>query len=126
MAKHLTLGKHERLKSRKAIEQLFKEGKKFTVNQFRVFYTIENTKCLLLGAGVSTKNFSRAVDRNRIKRLIREAWRLQKNSLLEILEREGKGMHVFIICTSREMPDFSLVKESAGQVIQKLLKLSEH
>lgn len=126
MAKQLTLGKKERLKSRKAIEQLFNEGRKFTVNPFRVFYKTENNKGILLGAGVGTKNFKRAVDRNRIKRLIREAWRIQKQQLAEKSDSSGKGLHVFIICTSKEMPGFPMVKEAINKVIQQLLKTIEN
>lgn len=125
MAKQFTLGKKERLKSRKAIEQLFHEGKKFTITPFRIFYALNDNKGLLLGSGVSTKNFKKAVDRNRVKRLIREAWRLQKKSLDETVDRQEKGLHVFIICTIREMPDYTLVKEAISKVIHKLMKIIE-
>ncbi|MES1226963.1 MAG: ribonuclease P protein component, partial [Bacteroidota bacterium] len=82
MAKQFTLGKKERLKSRKSIEQLFNEGKSFAVSPCRVFYMIlpfnatSTSFIVQFGAGVSTKNFKKAVDRNRIKRLVREAYRL--------------------------------------------------
>jgi ribonuclease P protein component len=125
VAKKFTLGKNERLKSRKAIEQLFKEGKRFTVPPFRVFYTTTADKCLLLGVGASTKNFKKAVDRNRIKRLIRESWRLQKNELGEIANRQNTGLHVFIIYTERELPACKQVFEPVGRAIQKLVKLIE-
>ena len=86
--KQFTLGKDERLKSRKQIENLFDKGKSFVVTPFRVYF-IMNTELLIhkgesglkFGTGVSAKNFKKAVDRNRIKRLTREAWRLQKNEI---------------------------------------------
>lgn len=122
MAKQFTLGKKERLKSRKAIEHLFKEGKKMTEQPFRLFYAVQDVKGLLLGAGVSTKNFSHASDRNRIKRLIREAWRLQKNDLSDRLNRKGLGLHVFIICTGKEIPQFTMVSAAISRLITKLMK----
>jgi ribonuclease P protein component len=125
MAKQFTLGKNERLKSSKAIEQLFKEGKKITEPPFRVFYANQDVKCLLLGVGAGTKNFSHASDRNRIKRLIREAWRLQKNDLTEALHKQGTGLHVFIICNGKEVPQFPVVSEAVSKLITKLLKIIE-
>ena len=96
MPKQFTLGKGERLKSRKAIDELFKNGKRFTVSPFRVFYCITKEGGLQFGAGVSTKNFKKAVDRNRIKRLIREAYRVQKNSLEILLKAEGLNLFFYL------------------------------
>lgn len=124
MATKFTLKKNERLKSRKAIEQLFKEGKRFTVSSLRIFYATTDNKGLLLGAGVSTKHFKKAVDRNRIKRLIRESWRLQKNEL-QGLANEKTGLHVFIIYTDKELPEYKRVFASVGTIIQKLIKFIE-
>jgi ribonuclease P protein component len=91
--KQFTLGKEERLKSRKQIEQLFDKGKSFAITPFRVYFLINemlNAQRSIpiaiginvqFGVGVSAKNFKKAVDRNRIKRLTRKAWRLQKNEI---------------------------------------------
>ena len=72
------------------------------------------------GVGVSAKNFKRAVDRNRIKRLIREAWRLQKNELKEQLRASRKQLNVFFIYTSKELPDFATVKDKVAVALKKL------
>jgi len=127
MAKQFTLGKDERLKSRKQIEQLFSEGKKFSIPLFRVFYLFfdplpTHTSLLTFGVGVSNKNFKRAVDRNRIKRLTREAWRLQKKQLNEKLKINGKQLNVFFIYTSKELPDYQLVKDKVAVALEKLEK----
>ena len=123
MTSKLTLGKKERLKSRKAIEQLFKEGKRFTVSPFRIFYLPSAANELQFGAGVGTKNFKKAVDRNKIKRLTREAWRLQKGILQEQLKGTGRGLHLFLIYTDKEMPGYKLVYGKVTVIINKLLKL---
>ena len=77
MAKLHTFTADERLKSRKRIDELFEKGQRFNTGPFRIFYLMQaGTKpSLKCGAGASSKNFKRAVDRNRIKRLIRECWR---------------------------------------------------
>jgi ribonuclease P protein component len=117
---HFTLGKEERLKSRKAIEFLFKEGKKFSVAPFRIFYAVNNVKGLQFSAGVSVKNFKKAVARNRVKRVTKEAWRLQKNDLRDKLAQHNKGLHVFLVYTERSLPQYGQVYESVGLVLQKL------
>lgn len=122
MAKQFTLGKDERLKSRKAIDQLFKEGQRFSVPPFRVCYQFTAAE-LKFGITVSAKNFKKAVDRNRVKRLAREAWRLQKNELQQVLPEKNKGLDVFLIYTAKELPDYSLIEAKVSIVLKKFLKL---
>jgi ribonuclease P protein component len=123
-----TLGKNERMKSRKQIELLFKEGKTFSASPLRVYYSVQPlpvAHCpLLFGVAVGTRNFKKAVDRNRIKRLIREAWRLQKNELQQKLKQENKQLHVFFIFTGKEVPDYKLISEKTGVALQKLEQFS--
>jgi ribonuclease P protein component len=137
VAKQYTLGKKERLKSRKQIEQLFSEGKRFTITPFLVYYLVNgeclpagkagsmvnNKSNLQFGTGVSGKIFKKAVDRNRIKRLIREAWRLQHVELKEKLKAAGNQLNVFLIYTGKEMPEYKLVSEKVKSALQKLEKL---
>lgn len=127
--KQFTLGKTERLKSRKQIEQLFKEGKTFAVSPLRIYYTIQPTSAILsplqFGVAVGTKHFKHAVDRNRIKRLLREAYRLQKNDLYEQLKLKKTSVNVFFIYTGKELPNYQLIYEKAGIALQKLSKITD-
>jgi len=123
MTKKFTLGKEERLKSRKAIDLLFKQGQKFSVSPFRVFFLQTENIGLQFGTGVSARNFKKAVDRNRIKRLVREAWRLQKNDLQEKLQKKKTGLHLFLIYTGNEMTDYKLVFGKVTTIINKVLQL---
>lgn len=128
MSKHFTLGKNERLKSRKLIEHLFKTGKSFNVPPFRVYYSLSTNQNadiekLQFGAGVSSRNFKKAVDRNRIKRLTREAYRLQKILLRQKIDQGNQFLSVFFIYTGKELPDFDLVKDKTGVALKKLIKI---
>ena len=123
--KQFTLGKDERLKSRKQIEKLFAEGKSFVVSPFRVYFIINDelsmaNRSLQFGVGVSTKNFKKAVDRNRIKRVTREAWRLQKNELKALLKIHDKQLNAFFIYTGKELSDFKTVKDKVAVALKKL------
>lgn len=116
---------YEKLKSRKLIQQLFKEGKSFSHFPFRVIYIQpENNHSHLQSAfSVSSKNFKKAVDRNRIKRLMREAYRLQKFSLQNELEESGKYLAVFIIYTGNEIPVYNAISEKMAAALNRLKKL---
>lgn len=91
-----TLGKQERLKSKKLIENLYKNGKSIKVFPFRMVYLrIEHTSDFPVQVGVSVakRNFKKAPDRNRLKRLMRECYRLQKGIVYETI----KEPYVFMI-----------------------------
>ena len=73
--------KKDKLKSKKLIEQLFNEGKAVTVYPLRLVYLkaeFEDNSTLKTGVSVSKRLHKTAVARNRIKRLLREAYRLNK------------------------------------------------
>ena len=91
-----TLGKEERLKSKKLIERLYKERNSVKAFPLRmIFLQTEHTSKFPSQVGVSVpkRNFKRAVDRNRIKRLMRESYRLQKEIVYNNLEEP----YVFMI-----------------------------
>ena len=72
---------------------------------------------------VSKKYFKKATDRNRIKRLMREAWRLQKNILLDKINEGDKNLMVFIIYTGNELPGYDQVFQKMTGVIKRLIKI---
>jgi len=124
MSKQFTLGKNERLRSRKQIEKLFANGKSLVVNPFRVYYTIaidSKESGVQFGIGISSKNFKRAVDRNRIKRLTKEAWRLQNIELKEKIKTAGNQLNVFFIYTGKDLPGFKIVKDKVAVALKKLV-----
>jgi ribonuclease P protein component len=122
MKKQFTLSIDERLKSRKQIELLFSEGKKFSINPFRIFYLLNEltNPVIQFGVGVSNKNFKKAVDRNRIKRLVREAWRLQKLPLQQKLKEKKRQLNIFFIYTGKEIPEYSEAVDKINKTLEKL------
>jgi ribonuclease P protein component len=118
------LGKSERLKSRKQIDQIFERGKKITLFPFRLLYHIDkgngNVKA---GFTISSKNFPRAVDRNRIKRLNREAYRLQKKDLETVVLKNDYSLHLFFIYTGREIAGYQEISVSVQKLLEKLVKV---
>ena len=84
-----TLGKLERLKSKKLIEKLYEQGNSVKSFPLRMVYLqTKHTSDFpaQVGVSVSKRNFKSAVDRNRIKRLLRESYRLQKEIVYDDLE----------------------------------------
>lgn len=94
---------------------------------FRVVYKVEMStemsKGIQAGVGVSKQYFKHAVDRNRIKRLMREAWRLQKASLQQIVTERNKYVSVFILFRGNEMPEYELISSKMSKVIDQLIKV---
>jgi ribonuclease P protein component len=117
--------KEDKLKSRKAIDALFGEGNSFSNFPLKVIWMPQNKMGALQAAvGVSSRNFKKAVDRNRIKRLMREAYRLQKQSLKESLLLNQQTMSVFFLYVGKELPEYDLIYEKMGNSIKRLIKLS--
>jgi ribonuclease P protein component len=121
-----TFKKEEKLKSRKSIEQLFKEGRSFSNFPFRVLWNFSEApvEVLQTGFAVSSKHFKKAVDRNRIKRLLREAYRLQKNELQLQLNLQQKKLAVFIIYIGNELPKYDFIFDKTGSVLNRLIKIT--
>ncbi len=120
-----TFSKQEKLKSRKLIEQLFAEGKALTTPPLRLVYLLTDTPMnvpVKMGVSVSSRHFKKAVDRNRIKRLLREAYRLNKAPLLEHAKQTGIQLAAFLIYTDKALPEFRTINDKMPLILNKLIK----
>ena len=106
MAKIFTYQKQDKLKSRKQLQNLFALGKSMSNSPLRLIYTLENIDAgnsnpgslvLQAGVGAPTKQFKKAVQRNRVKRLLREAYRLELPDFKAQLALQGLRLNIFIL-----------------------------
>lgn len=119
-----TFHKREKLKNRKLLDQLFTKGRSVSAFPLKVFYSVlpaETEETVQAGVGVSARNFSKAVDRNRIKRLLREAYRLNKSILHDALNADQKKAAVFFLYIGKEKPVFAALNETMPLVLNKLI-----
>jgi ribonuclease P protein component len=99
-----TFSKQERLGSRKALDKIFKSGKKINEGFIQLLWTesdSEEKAFLKIAISVPKRNFKKAVDRNKIKRQIREAYRLNKHKILPLVESAGKKFYAVILFTGK-------------------------
>jgi ribonuclease P protein component len=129
-----TLGKAEKLKSRKQIELLFAEGKGFTAFPVKVVYLVRQkdgpevdneNAAVQVGVSASTRHFKHATDRNRIKRWLREAYRQQKHDLMELAEQKGISLSVFFIYLDKTLPTYDLLFDKMRYCLKRLRKKME-
>lgn len=71
---------------------------------------------------VPKRIFKRAVDRNRIKRLLREAYRLNKHSLYEYCEKENKKFVLVFVYVAKDSPNFNFIKDKLVLLLQRIIK----
>jgi len=116
-------GKDQKLKSRKLLQKIFAEGKHINAHPLKAIWLSENDiHCFQAGVAVSSRHFKKAVDRNRIKRLMREALRLQKNELEQLLTEREKQLSLFLIYTGKDLPEYKLIFENCTIILKKLIK----
>ena len=136
MPKVFTYQKLDKLKSRKQTQFLFSKGQAITVFPIRLVYTIEiidnttstthSSSLLQAGVGSPSHTFKKAVHRNRVKRLLREAYRLEKPSFVNQAALENKKVNLFflytdtLVLTQAEIQ--AKVKEALALLLTKLKK----
>lgn len=117
-----TLPKVERLNSRILIEKLFTGGSKsLPAFPLRIVYMPvegENLPIATILISVPKKRFKRAVKRNRVKRQVREAYRKNKQILLEPLRNSGKKVALAFIWLDNELHDSTDVEAKVIKLLQ--------
>jgi len=120
-----TLSKTERLCSRKIIAGLYESGffvSKYPIRINYMFTELPQKDIFLQGmVSVSKKKFSKAVDRNRIKRLLREVYRHRKHQLENRLIEANLPMAVAVIFTGTQKLDYWEMESIFNKVFIKLI-----
>ncbi len=105
----------KRLKSKQTIERLFSEGTHLGKRPIKLVCDAQKGKGLALGFGVSKRLFPRAVDRNKIKRLMREQYRIFCSDPL-YTPIEGNG---FFVYNSRKLPSLDTIEKAMLPLIKR-------
>lgn len=115
---NFSFGKNEKLKRRKLIEAVFVEGKSIKKYPIKLLYlplkTEENT---LATFAVPKRNFQLAVSRNRIKRQIREAYRLHKHLLTK---ESGRNFALLFLYIGKDKLQYAQIETSVVALLKKL------
>ncbi|NDW19621.1 ribonuclease P protein component [Dysgonomonas sp. 216] len=110
-----TLPKSERMSHTKSIDKLFSSGEAFISYPLRIVYCKREPDSLPLVSimvSVPKKRFKRAVKRNRVKRLVREAYRLNKSLFWELCEKHNTAIDIVFICLKDELPDYKEIEKA--------------
>jgi len=123
LIKDFSYNKTEKLKSKKQLDKIFGSGKSFTVFPVKVFYDLPDVQDSIIktGVGVSSKHFKKAVQRNRIKRLLREAYRTEKLPLHVYLNNNNRHLSLFLLFVDKAMPQYDVLKEKMKLCIWRLI-----
>jgi len=114
--------KEERLCSRKLIEKVLKEGRSIVNHPFRLKWVkaeLSSKYPAQVALSVPKKNFKRSVDRNRIKRLMREVYRKNKSKFYEALVAEKCQCALLLGYIGKTIPDYAEVEKSLTVTLQK-------
>lgn len=119
-----TFPKKEHLSSRKQINDTLSKGIIVFCHPFKLYYHISDSEALKepiqFAISVPKRNFKKAVDRNRIKRLIRESYRLNKHEIIKIMDKKGQRLSLFLIYIDKNTPTFSYTEAKIKLLLHQL------
>ncbi len=120
------LTRKERLRGKSAIDRLFSKGKSFVIFPLRIVYfsepATEDSPAMSLLVSVSKKRFKRAVKRNKVKRYIKEAFRLKKNISAQTIKDSGQQVHLAILYLDKEIPEYHTLENRMEDVLKRLAR----
>ncbi len=122
----LKFSKKEKLKSRKIIQQLFEERQSISVFPLRLIWGVISPPLseypAQFAVSVPKRTFQKAVQRNRIKRLIKEAYRLKKADLYATLTKEESQYGLMFLYTGKKEPCYSEIEKALKKIFPLFLK----
>ncbi len=124
-----TFSKNERLCSRILIDRLIEKGKSFNHSPFRITWLpiAESSAPIKVVISVPKRSFKKAVDRNKLKRQIREVYRKQKQSVYDVLKdlsagQAEKRILVMIVYTAKTKLEFKEIEQKIIEALERLSK----
>lgn len=124
MATEFTLGKKERLKSNQAIQKLLKSGKTVSSFPLKIYWDIsedlQQQLPVRMAVGISKRKIRRAVDRNLLKRHLRESYRLNKHILYDPLQNKGLNAVLIILFLADESLSFEVMDPKIRDLLRRI------
>lgn len=140
MSKLFTYQKEDKLKSRKQTQFLFSKGQSMNAFPIKLIYTIESTQQLSVllpsppynineiiergqlqtGVGAPSRTFRKAVMRNKVKRLLREGYRMEKPTFITNAALQGKRVNLFFLYTDSALITQKEIQEKIKQLLNRL------
>ena len=114
--------KEEKLKSKTLIQKIFDEGSAVSNYPLKVLYVRTNDTdetTLKVGVTVPKKNFKSAVHRNRIKRLLRESYRINKD---KIFNKTVGSYALLFLYLGKEIPEYKAIEKNMLAICERLVK----
>ncbi len=122
-----TFSKAERLCSRSVIDNLYLTGNRLMVNPNSVHWKerpeTDKSDTLQVLLSAPKKKLHHAVDRNRTKRILRECWRCRKQTLIDLLQQQGRAMVVGIHFVDSHVATTPHLQRSFDKLTEKLVAL---
>ena len=119
------MGKEERLKSNLSIQELLKHGKVVSRFPLKIYwdYSPDPQQKYPVRAAISVpkRKFRKAVDRNLMKRRLREAYRLNKYTLYDTLDLRQQKIQLIILLLSDEFIPFDLLEKGLRELLRQML-----
>lgn len=124
--KLLKFSKKERINKFSDFQELTNKGNVLFCYPFRCIYLTcpSDYFQLKFAVSVSKKNFKLAVHRNRIKRLIREAYRLQKKEIFSPVESQKNEILILIIYIEKKEIPFIIIRKQLNILLNRLVKIN--
>ena len=125
------LPKYERICKENDIQALFDKGVGVSVYPFRVIFLFHRDESrpvtVRILVSVSKKRFHHAFKRNRVKRLMREAWRKNKAPLYEICQRDNISADVALVYTATVIHSYGEMMKKTRKAVQEIVtKYEKH
>lgn len=120
-----TFSKKERLSSKKNIQRLFEQGENFFSYPFKIYKHVaivsgSNEAGVAVLFSVSKRQFKHAVDRNRVKRVCRESYRLNKTQIVQVARENNLLVELAFVYVGKTLPDFAELQLKMQKIVHQI------